>query len=151
MKSIIKIYKVIENFWFDKINEKLRFLLVGGFNTVISYAIFFALVEIFKIYYNYSLVIQFVITVNISIATMRYYVFHKVSGFWIDYVRGWTSYGVMFLINAPALNVLIIFGHIKPVVAQALYLVISTIMTFFIHKYFSFRKANIKNIDDNNK
>ena len=38
MRQIIKLYFEIENIWF-KLPEKLRYLLVGGFNTVFAYGV----------------------------------------------------------------------------------------------------------------
>ena len=47
---IIELYKKIERIWFT-INQKIRFLLVGGFNTVFAYGVFAALFELVKIPY----------------------------------------------------------------------------------------------------
>ena len=40
MKKLWQLYKRIENFWFEKIPQKLRYLLVGGFNTVFCCCLF---------------------------------------------------------------------------------------------------------------
>jgi putative flippase GtrA len=48
IKGIIKLYLWAENIWF-KFPEKLRFLLVGGFNTVFAWSVFAALTWLFAI------------------------------------------------------------------------------------------------------
>lgn len=139
MTWIINLYKKIENIWF-KIPEKLRFLLVGGFNTVFAYAIFAALYELVGLHYNVALTIQYFITVNFSFITMRYYVFRS-HGIWKhEYVKAVSVYVAMYFFNAFALNFFVRILGIYPLLGQALYLIISTILTFVLHKYFSFKQ-----------
>ena len=89
IKSVIKLYLWAENIWF-KLPQKLRFLLVGGFNTVFAYAVLALLLWLFEglnkklnlnflpvFVANFSLFVQYVITINVSFATMRYYVFQS--------------------------------------------------------------------------
>ncbi|MBR1904768.1 MAG: hypothetical protein IJ824_06310, partial [Alphaproteobacteria bacterium] len=47
MRTIIKLYLWAENIWF-RFPEKLRYLLVGGFNTVLAYALLNALDWLFE-------------------------------------------------------------------------------------------------------
>lgn len=63
---MIKLYRQIENRWFG-LSQKIRFLLVGGFNTFLAYLLFVLFVAILQIPYRLSLIIQYVLTVNISI------------------------------------------------------------------------------------
>ena len=46
IKYAIKLYLWAENIWF-KLPQKLRFLLVGGFNTVLAYSILALLLWLF--------------------------------------------------------------------------------------------------------
>ena len=73
---MIKLYRQIENRWFG-LPQKIRFLLVGGFNTMLAYLLFILFVEGIKIPYKISLIIQYILTVNISIFSMRHYVFRS--------------------------------------------------------------------------
>lgn len=138
---IVDLYKQIEEIWF-RIPEKLRFLLVGGFNTVFAYGIFAALYELVGLHYNLALTIQYFITVNFSFVTMRYYVFRS-QGVWrVEYVKAVSVYVGMYFFNAFALNFFVRILDIYPLLGQALYLVISTVLTFVLHKYFSFRQKS---------
>ncbi len=149
IKTFIKLYLWAENIWF-KFPQKLRFLLVGGFNTVFSYAVFFSLYWLFSnlniwnfdkiIVSNAALVVQYCITINLSFITMRYYVFQSHGNWKTELLKAWSVYVSLLFINAPVISFLIWLG-IHPLLAQALYLTFSTIITFLLHKYYSFRKA----------
>lgn len=136
---MIELYKKIETIWF-KINQKIRFLLVGGFNTVFAYGVFALLYEIVKLDYNPALITQYFITVNVSFFTMRYYVFQSHGNIKAEYIKSWTVYIGMYFFNAFALNFFVIVLGLYPLVGQAAYLVISTVLTFLLHKYYSFRE-----------
>ena len=142
--SLWKIYKKIEDYWF-KLHEKLRFLLVGGFNTLLAYLLFASLYEIAGIDYNLSLIIQYVITVNVSIFTMRYYVFRSKGNIIKEFIKAWNVYIFMFFFNALMLNYFVRVLLLPPLLAQALYLTLSTIITFLLHKNLSFKKKQSKN------
>ena len=134
-----KLYKITECIWF-KIPEKLRFLLVGGFNTVVSYLLFAFLYKVIGWHYNTALTVQYLITVNMSVLTMRYYVFRSSGNFGREFVKAWSVYIFIFFFNAAMLNLFVKVLSLQPLLAQALYLVISTVVTFILHKYLSFRK-----------
>ena len=154
IKTFIKLYLWAENIWF-KFPQKLRFLLVGGFNTVFAYAVFFALYWLFInlniwdfdkiIVSNAALVVQYFITINLSFATMRYYVFQSHGNWKKELLKAWSVYVGLLFINAPVISFLIWLG-IHPLLAQALYLTFSTIITFLLHKYYSFRKVEPSDI-----
>lgn len=135
---MIELYKKIEQIWF-KINQKIRFLLVGGFNTVFAYGVFVGLYQLAGLNYNLALITQYFITVNVSIFTMRYYVFQSHGNLKAEYVKAGSVYVGMYFFNAFALNFFVIVLSLGPVIGQALYLVVSTIITYILHKYFSFR------------
>lgn len=135
---VVDVYNKIENIWF-RFPEKLRFLLVGGFNTVFAYAIFAALYELAGLNYNLALIIQYFITVNFSFVTMRYYVFQSQGILKYEYIKAISVYVGIYFFNAFVLNVLVQILDLYPLFGQALYLIISTILTFILHKYFSFR------------
>lgn len=137
---MIELYKKIERIWF-KLNQKIRFLLVGGFNTVFAYAVFVGLYQLAGLNYNLALILQYFITVNVSILTMRYYVFQSKGNLKAEYAKACTVYVGMYFFNAFALNFFVIVLNLGPVIGQAMYLVISTIITYILHKYFSFKKS----------
>ena len=148
IKTCLKLYFWAEDIWF-KLPQKLRFLLVGGFNTVFAYSVFFALYWLFKalnvwkfdeiIVSNAALVMQYCITIHVSFITLRYYVFQSHGNWKTELLKAWSVYLSLLCINAPVISFLIWLG-IHPLVAQALDLIFSTITTFLLHKYYSFRE-----------
>ncbi len=141
-------------FWAEKIwfclPQKLRFLLTGGFNTVFAYLVLNLLDYLFTLLFqtvmpkvvivNLSLLIQYILTINVSFLTMRYYVFQS-QGNWVqEWLKAWSVYIFLYLINAPILTFMIAVLGWSTWLAQGVYLIFSTIITFLLHKYYSFRK-----------
>ncbi len=152
IKLIIKIYKWAEGIWFP-LPEKLRYLLVGGFNTVVSYTLLNLLDWTFgkantaaewgyrpEVVANAALIIQYLLTINLSVFTMRYYVFQSSGNWKKEFAKAWSVYIFIYLINAPILTFLMVVFGLRTWSAQAIYLIFSTIITFILHKYYSFRK-----------
>lgn len=133
------IYSKAEKRWFD-LPQKIRFLLTGGFNTVISYLLFLLLFEGCRINYNPALIIQYIISINLSILTMRYFVFESRGNFMREYFKAWGAYLLIFLFNLLWLNITDIFFKIYPAASQMVYIILATIITYLAHKHFSFRK-----------
>ena len=151
---IVETYRRLENFWFS-INQKIRFLLVGGFNTGTSFLIYYAFLYITQ-GREVSLLLMNVININISIMTMRYYVFQSKGNFGREYAKAFSSYILLYFINTgllaffvrvihfkewlPADSIILMLPNLNKAAAQLCCIVIITFLTFFIHKYFSFRK-----------
>jgi len=135
------LYKKLENIWF-KLPQKLRFLLVGGFNTVFSYGLFAFMVTLLLIPYKIALVIGYVISTNISIFTQRYYVFRSFGNLKAEYIRAWEVYILIMFINYIAMYVMVDIMGINELIAQAFYAIFSTIFTYIAHRFFSFAVKN---------
>ncbi|MBO4285649.1 MAG: ChbG/HpnK family deacetylase [Alphaproteobacteria bacterium] len=144
---LFELYFKVEKWWFKHISEKMRFLLVGGFNTVFAYAVYALLLEIIGLPYLWALIVQYFISVNVSIATMRYYVFQSKGNMLAEFLKAWSVYIGLFFLNTVGLAFLVEVLKIDALFAQGIYLVFSTIITYLLHKYFSFKKALKKNKD----
>lgn len=137
-----RLYFKVENLWFKKVPEKLRYLLVGGFNTVFAYCVYAFLLVLLKLPYLLALIVQYFITVNVSIATMRYYVFRSKGDIICEFLKAWSVYIGLFFANTVGLSFLVEVCHIDELWAQGIYLTFSTILTYILHKYFSFKKKD---------
>ena len=154
---IVKLYKNIEKIWF-KIDQKIRFILVGGFNTAVSFLIYYMFLYFTSGKEQLSLLLMNLVNINISIATMRYYVFQGTGPILKEYTKAFSSYIVLYFINMGLLamfvhlihvqetlspnSMLLAIPNLNKAIAQLCSVVIITIITFFVHKYFSFRKEN---------
>ena len=143
------LYLWAEKIWF-RLPQKLRFLLVGGFNTVFAYFVLNGLNLFFGailgdilskiVVANLALVIQYILTINVSFMTMRYYVFQSHGNWHKEWLKAWSVYIFLYLINAPILTFMMVVLGWSTWLAQGVYLIFSTIITFLLHKYYSFRK-----------
>lgn len=154
---IVATYRKLESNWF-KLNQKIRFLLVGGFNTALSFLIYYGFLYVTNGKEQLSLFLMNLININISIATMRYYVFQSHGNFYKEYAKAFSSYIVLYFVNIALLAFFVRVIRIRQTlsadsflqevpnlnkaIAQLCCICIITVITFFVHKYFSFRKEN---------
>lgn len=141
-----------------KYEEQIRYLLVGFFNTVIGYSIFTLFLKIASLLIalipgtggavsylirHYYVIVQWmswVLCVPISTYTMRKYVFKALDGRFTHQLR--RSYGIYLPAQLISMGLLIVFVnvfHLHPLVGQAGTILVSTVMSYFGHKYFTFK------------
>lgn len=135
---MIELYQKIEAAWFH-IHKKIRFLLVGGFNTLLSYLLFIFFIKICNFPYQLSLIIQYFITVNLSIFTMRYFVFQSRGKPIGEYFKACGVYLLMLGFNYVFLFCLIDLMEINVILSQGIYIIISTIITYLLHQNITFK------------
>ena len=127
-------------------DQRVRFLLVGGVNTVVGYSLFALL------YFAFGRVIGYLgaLYISYAIATVLAFVLHRRFTFratdsgnvMIDFLRFVVVYVVSLAINTAALPVLVELAHLNPILAQAIVVVATTFLSYFGHKLFSFRRAS---------
>ncbi|MFS0852499.1 GtrA family protein [Microbacterium sp. 179-I 3D4 NHS] len=125
-------------------DQRVRFLAVGGVNTVLGYAIYAVLAQwVFAhvpLGYLLALIISYAIAICVAFVLYRRFVFVVKGNVLVDFVRFVGVYAVSILANAAALPVLVELLHLHPLVAQAIVLVVTTLISFVGHKHFSFRR-----------
>lgn len=136
MFSLSKIFA----YWF-KLNKKLRFLLVGGGNTVLSFLIFTIGISWFQWNYQVVLIITYLLSVNFSILSMRSLVFEGKGNLAKEYAKAAFVYLSLLLLNYAFLFLFIDLFAWNEIVAQFLYTLLATISTFVLHNKFSFSSA----------
>jgi putative flippase GtrA len=134
IKKLLKI-------WF-KLNEKLRFILIGGYNTVCSYLIFFTLNYFFSTHLHYLAILTFsyLISVSNSFFSLRFFVFQSKGNLREEYLKVNLVYFGYFLLNFISLYILKDVLNVEVLVAQLICVITLSIITYFFHKYFSFKK-----------
>lgn len=137
---ITKLYGIAEKIWFAKAPEKLRFILVGGFNSLAAYLIFLALYFLFRENYGAAIIGQNAISINISIFTMRHYVFRSRGDLGKEYAKALPIYALMICANYPWLWIFDEMLGISAPFAQPAFMAASAIGTYVLLKYFSFKK-----------
>jgi putative flippase GtrA len=123
------------------LNDKIRYLLIGGYNTIIGYGVFVALWLLWgqSLHYIGVLVFSHVISVTNAFFAYRILVFRKKGGAWGDFFKFNMVYLGAFGFNLLALPVLIEGAGFHPLVAQALLVVVTVVASYVLHRRFSFK------------
>ncbi len=125
-------------------DERVRFVIVGGFNTVLGYALFVTFELLVGRYIGYlvSLYASYAISTVVAFVLHRRFTY-RVRGsasLALDFVRFSSVYLVSLGINTIALPLLVELAHVPVIVAQAVIVVVTTLVSYFGHKLFSFRR-----------
>ncbi|GAA1946082.1 GtrA family protein [Microbacterium deminutum] len=123
-------------------DRRVAFLMVGVVNTVVGFA-WFALFDITigRLWgYMVTLLFAHVASVLCAFVLYRRFVFRVRGHVWIDLARFESVYLVALGINAVLLPLLVEFAHLEPIVAQALIVIVTTLVSYFGHSRFSFRR-----------
>lgn len=129
---------MIQKAW---LNDKVRYLLIGGYNTVIGYGVFAALWIFWgeSLHYIGVLAISHVISVTNAFFAYRILVFRKKGDAWGDFVKFNMVYLGTFGFSLLALPVLIEGVNLHPLVAQALLVIVTVVASYILHRRFSFK------------
>ena len=122
-------------------NEKIRYILIGAFNTFFGYSIFAALWMLWgqSLHYVVILALSHAIAVTNAFFGYRILVFRKTGGAWKDFVRFNMVYLGAFIFNILALPILIEVVNLHPLVAQALLVIVTVVASYLLHRRFSFK------------
>ncbi len=141
MNMIKRWYLLLFTFWM-RWPQQIRYLLVGGYNTVFSYALYAFLLWLgLKEMPQLALLFSFVLSSVNSFWTQKIYVFHSHGRAWPEYVRCLMTWGVSYVLNAFLLALLLALNW-NPYVAQFVALVIITVNSYFLLKYMAFRSTS---------
>ena len=128
---------------------KIRFILVGTWNTIFGYLVFFVLETIFSLflYPRYLAYMSALILAQI-IAIINAFIFHKYFTFKSntkgaellkEFFRFTTTYIFTFILSLILLPILVEIFNILPKIAGAIVTLIMTIVSYLGHSRFSFK------------
>ena len=130
------------NYWF-KLDDKIRFLLVGGFNFVISYLIYSVICLIFgEGIYQIALALTWALSSVVSFTTQKFFVFQGKGKWYKEYLKCCTTWFFSYLINAFLLELLVKYVHINVYLSQFLATFAAAVFTYVVFKKFAFKKVN---------
>jgi putative flippase GtrA len=137
---------------YNKHNEEfyrqVRYLIIGGWNTLFGIGVYAILYELLHAHVNYLVLM---IPANILAITNAYFgykfVVFKTRGNYItEYLRCYMVYGGSIVLGFVLMYIMVSIFGLHPVVAQFPCAVIAIISSYFGHKRFSFEvKEVIKN------
>jgi len=123
--------------------EPIAFLLVGGWNTVFGYAVFALLYYLLKghVHVDVILVLSYAISIANAYVGYRYVVFRSTGSMKRELPRFMSVYGVTLLANLIVLPLALRVLPWNAYVVQGLFTFVIVALSYFGHKYFSFREG----------
>lgn len=123
--------------------KMLRYLIVGGFNTVFGYFVTVGLYYTLRSHLHIVVigVIANVVCITVSFMTYKLFVFNSSGSWWREYLRCYIVYGGSALIGIAGLWLLVNVLGVPFWLAQGLLMVISVVISFAGHDRFTFKKV----------
>jgi putative flippase GtrA len=123
--------------------KEVRYLLVGGWNTLFGWVVFVVLQLSVgaAIGYMAVLVISQVVGILNAYLGYRWLVFKVQGRWWLDFFRFSTVYWIVFGINIVALPLMVSVLGMNVIVSQTIFLVITIVASYVAHNRFSFRRS----------
>ena len=130
----------MREYWF-KLSDKIRFLIIGGFNAGVSYFIYSAFCLILgDSAYQVALALAWAISSVVSYTKQKFLVF-QANGNWIkEYLKCCTTWFFSYLINAGLLEFIVKILHLNVFVAQIIATITAAMFTYIFFKKFAFKK-----------
>ena len=124
-------------------DQRFRFLLIGGCNTVFSTMLFAELVHALPASApsSVSLVISWAVSMVVGFVAYRRFVFQVKGRLWLDFARFTGTNVTSLLINIFALTLLTDIIGLPAVPVQIFVTCIVVISNYFGHKHVSFRRS----------
>lgn len=134
--------KKIQDLWFG-LSDKIRFLLVGGFNASVSYVIFSVICLILgEEFYQASLATSWIISSVISFTTQRCLVFNIEGNLFKQYCKCCTTWVFSYIINATLLEIFVQKLSLNVYLAQIIATLTCAVFTYILFKTFAFKKQD---------
>lgn len=132
---------------YERHGEKLRFLVVGGWNTLFSVAVLWVLDRLIPydpqsiLQKELVLVASWVISVTQNFFTFKLLVF-RTKGNWLrEYVKMYMIYAATFVVQSVLTQVISYAFELSVFWANLPTILVVTIMSYVGHKYFTFREV----------
>ena len=123
-------------------NEKIRFLVVGAYNTAFGYVVFAGLYLWFKesLHYLILVVIAHLVAVVNAFLTQRRIVFNDRSPVLAAFLRFNVATTLSLLLSLTGMALLVDGIGINPLIGQAIVTILSVIGIYVMHRHYTFRQ-----------
>jgi putative flippase GtrA len=130
----------IRNHWYS--SERLRFLVVGAYNTAFGYGSFVLLYLLLgrSLHYLALLAISHVLSVTNAFAAHRWLTFKTHGSFWMQYFRFNLSNLGMIVLNMVLTAGLVEGLSWHPLAASAVTIPVTIVVSYVVHRAYSFRE-----------
>lgn len=124
-------------------DKRIAFLIVGAANTAIGfgwYSLFLWFFHPLPGGYMIALVAAQVVSVLCAFVLYRRFVFRVRGHVWRDLLRFSSVYALSFAINLLVLPLMVEVVRMNPLLAQVVIVIVTTIVSYVGHNYFSFHR-----------
>ncbi len=143
----MEFFKKLYNNWL-KIDDKIRFIFIGGVNAGISYVIFVLLILILgKEHHQICVAGQWILSSFSSYLNQKFFVFNTRGNYLNEYLKCCSTWVISYILNVIVLELLVKFVLKNVYISQLLSIFIVSVVTYVLFKYFAFRAQNIPEID----
>ncbi len=134
---------MIKKYWFS-LNDKIRFLFVGGFNFCVAYLLYVAFCLLLgNSMYQFALVLDRAVSSIVSFTTQKLLVF-KGGNDWIkEYLKCCTTWFFSYVVNAVLLEVFVKYIHMNVFISQFIATLAAAVCTYILFKKFAFRSKGV--------
>lgn len=133
----------MREYWFN-VSDKIRFLLVGGFNALIAYLIYCILCKILgEGMYQYCLALSWFISSFISFFTQKFFVFVGGNNWFKEYLKCLSTWVFSYMINAFLLEVFVKYVHMNVFISQFIANFTAAVFTYIVFKKFAFKNKEV--------
>ena len=132
--------KSLKDIWFN-LSDKIRFLIIGGINFLISYLIYsIGIITLGESLYQLALASSWIISSVISFTNQRLFVFPVKGNLFKQYFKCCMTWVFSYLINAYLLELLVQDVHLNVYIGQIIAVSASAIFTYIMFKLFAFKR-----------
>jgi putative flippase GtrA len=124
---------------------KLRFIMVGGFNTLFglaAYPVLFFVLKPLHLHYLVVLVLAYCVCIVFSFSTIKLLVFRTKGQQGREFGRFVTFNVLYLLLNLLALPVLVEFLGLSPVWGQMMFATLLVVSSYFWHSHITFSRQH---------
>ncbi len=141
-KSGLKIRPISEKA--GKHKQKIMYLMVGAWNTAFGFASFIFLYYALQslLHYSLILIVSYFISITNAYVGYKIFVFKTKGNYLREYLRFYIVYGSVFLLNMALLVFAVELLKVDPLYSQAVILVVTVIISYLGHKYFTFDRVS---------
>ncbi len=125
------------------VDDKIRFVIIGCINALNSYIIFaIALFLLGSEHYKLCVTLQWVVSSVFSYLTQKFFVFCTRGNYIREYLKCCTTWFVSYLLNVLILELFVRFVLKNVYISQLLSIMIVSVTTYILFKYFAFKNRN---------
>ncbi len=124
-----------------RIDDKIRFVIIGCINAAIAFGIYSLSVLILgSEFYQLCVVLQWTLSSVTSYLNQKFFVFCTKGNYIKEYLKCCSTWFVSYLLNVVILELLVRFAIKNVYISQFISISLVSICTYVLFKYFAFKK-----------